>query len=287
VLQGEVGDCWFIGALSIIGGYDYFVRGDFNPTPDNLMEITDEEAMGMTKGLYPPMFHYLRKYGIYVIRFFKNYAWRYVIIDDRLPCYGADTEEPQLVFAKCKDRREYWVPLIEKAYAKLHHCYMALISGFIDDGLNDMTGLVSEKLRLKNKQGQFSIDKEMFWDVLVENRKNNTLMGCSITGQEIEHEVTIDGEKTGLLANHAYSILDVIQLPDGGDQKGIRLLRIRNPWGNTEWEGRWSDGSPELVQHLDVIKEYIKKTAAENPEYEIWDPIADDGTFLMQYRDWR
>jgi len=39
-----------------------------------------------------------------------------------------------------------WVPLIEKAYAKLHGCYESLISGFIDDALSDLTGFVAEKL---------------------------------------------------------------------------------------------------------------------------------------------
>jgi hypothetical protein len=64
-----------------------------------------------------------------------------------------------------------WVPLLEKAYAKLHGCYETLISGFIDDALNDLTGLVAEKLTLHNEQKIFphkSIgDKETFWRMLM------------------------------------------------------------------------------------------------------------------------
>lgn len=48
------------------------------------------------------MFHYLRKYGMYVIRFFKNYKWCYVIIDDRLPCQKKGYEGLKLVFARCR-----------------------------------------------------------------------------------------------------------------------------------------------------------------------------------------
>ncbi len=101
----------------------------------------------MGTGVYAPMFHYLRKHGMYIIRFFKNYKWRYVIIDDRLPCFDKYGVK-EVVFARCRSKNEFWVPIIEKAYAKIHNCYESLISGFIDDGLTDMTGLASEKIKL-------------------------------------------------------------------------------------------------------------------------------------------
>jgi calpain len=84
-----------------------------------------------------------RKNGLYVFRFFKDFEWRYVIVDDRLPC---STLNGLPVFGSCMNSHELWVPLIEKAYAKLHGCYETLISGFIDDALTDLTGLVAEKI---------------------------------------------------------------------------------------------------------------------------------------------
>lgn len=140
-------------------------------------------AFDLSKGVYPPIFHMYRRKGIYVLRFFKDFKWKYVIIDDRLPC-GKNNAQP--VFGKCKNLHELWVPLIEKAYAKLHGCYETLISGFIDDGLSDLTGLVAEKFQLHNPQGLFphkSIgDKERFWDYLMERIKENCMMGCSVSG---------------------------------------------------------------------------------------------------------
>jgi len=41
----------------------------------------------------------------------------------------------KLVFSNCKNPQEFWAPLIEKAYAKLHNCYQALNSGYVDNAL--------------------------------------------------------------------------------------------------------------------------------------------------------
>lgn len=50
---------------------------------------------------------------------------------------------------------------------------------------------------------------------------------------------------------HAYSLLSVYEEGD------LRLLKIRNPWGNYEWEGDYGDNSanwtPELEKKLGVV----------------------------------
>ena len=83
-----------------------------------------------------------------MFKFFKNFEWVYFMMDDKLPCYAGNIHNPQLVFASCHHKNEFWVPLLEKGYAKLHGNYNALIGGQLDDGLVDMTGRVSQKLKI-------------------------------------------------------------------------------------------------------------------------------------------
>jgi calpain len=263
VIQGYLGDCWFIGALSIIATNDEYLYNDININEIKNKSISDELAHKLTKGVYPKIFHFLEKFGMYVFRFFKNYQWVYVIIDDRIPCYSGDAQNPQIVFAKCHSRNEFWVPLIEKAYAKLHSNYWALVGGQLDDALVDMTGKVSEKLKVLTDKNLFNskelTSKEELWKRLNEDLKNKSMLGCSIKKiGNASGEGKVYGKNKdflGLFSGHAYGIMDLLDI---GNNK---ILRIRNPWGSenpVEWNGPWSDNSYELIQNLEVLNKTIK-----------------------------
>ena len=122
---------------------------EYNPN----MIIDKEIASLLSNGIYPPIFHKYREIGLYVIRLFKDFTWIYVIIDERVIVNKA-TGKP--VFGRCKSQHELWVSLIEKAYAKMHGCYENLISGYVDEGLQELTGFQPEKIVLKGaKNGLF------------------------------------------------------------------------------------------------------------------------------------
>lgn len=61
--------------------------------------------------------------------------------------------------------------------------------------------------------------------------------------------------------NHAYGLNDIMELEDPHNpEEPLRLLRLRNPWGKSEWLGAWSDNSEEMKEggvYREVILEYI------------------------------
>ena len=268
----------------------------------------------LSTGIYPPIFHSFRKKGIFCFRFFKNFKWRYVLVDNRLPCNKIynDNQIPTLLYGQCRARNEFWVPLIEKAYAKLHGSYRALVSGFIDDGLVDLTGLTSKKMVIDTEKLKTKQQADELWEILINNStlnfnegkqktsegkvvsakfytRNKTMMGCSVEskGNTVEMEVVLNNRHTGVLAGHAYSILDVFEIPKprGKKRKTSRLLRIRNPWGRKEWNGKWCDDSVETKKNKERIEQKLnEKYKGTNEKINL---SQEDGTFLMCFSDFR
>ena len=46
----------------------------------------------------------------------------------------------------------------------------------------------------------------------------------------------------GLAGDHAYSLLGGYIFKTSQGQ--AKVVKLRNPWGNFEWKGDWSDSSP-------------------------------------------
>jgi hypothetical protein len=65
-----------------------------------------------------------------------------VIVDDYLP---VNATTGNLIYGHCLDKKEMWVPLFEKAYAKLHGCYQSIESGTEGTAFLDLTGFPPEE----------------------------------------------------------------------------------------------------------------------------------------------
>ncbi len=70
---------------------------------------------------------------------------------------------------------------------------------------------------------------------------------------------------TGIVQGHAYSFLDAQEVD------GVRLVKLRNPWGGFEWKGPWNDDdTAHWTERFKKKLNFVK---------------ADDGCFWMEFGD--
>uniref|UniRef100_A0A4W5RXA0 Calpain 9 n=1 Tax=Hucho hucho TaxID=62062 RepID=A0A4W5RXA0_9TELE len=197
--------------------------------------------------------------GIFHFQFWQHNRWLDVVVDDRLPAV-----RNRLVLLHSASNNEFWSALLEKAYAKLNGSYESLKGGSTLEAMEDFTGGVGETYETKSAPTDlFNIMKKAY--------DRGSMMGCSI-------DITSSAESeaqtaSGLVKGHAYSITGLEEVNYRG--KKVKLIRIRNPWGQVEWNGAWSDESREW----NVIDSSEKKRIFQNS--------MDDGEFWMEFEDFK
>ena len=144
--------------------------------------------------------------GFSAFQFFKNGKWEQVLIDTRIP-YNKETKTP--LYARCTDPTEFWVPLMEKAYARLHSCYETIHGGSMSQAMVDLTGGISEKLYLEAPECKEMIENGQLWKDLRKWRQQKFLLGCSKSVKDEDGNQEEENLNSGIIQNHAYGIEDV------------------------------------------------------------------------------
>ncbi|KAK7904863.1 hypothetical protein WMY93_017470 [Mugilogobius chulae] len=179
--------------------------------------------------------------GLFHFRFWRFGRWVDVVIDDKLP-----TINGRLIFVHSKDPTEFWPALLEKAYAKVCGSYSDMNSGTPAEALVDFTGGVHICVELSSPP----LD---LWELMCRAGQSKSLMGC--------------GTPQG---GHAYAVTGVKEVMSRGQP--VKVVRLWNPWGNGEWKGDWSDGSP------------LWQTVSPQ-ERDLCLAVVDDGEFWMPLED--
>ena len=203
IIQGGLGDCYFLSAVASICKYPELIERLFF-----IKAKSNEHCYGC----------YYRINGI----------WKLVLVDDYIPCYG--TWGKNFAFTSAHGN-ELWVILLEKAWAKLNGCYARVIGGEAHEIFLMITNAYSEKIKIKRGQEQ------EIWNKLCEGEKKGYIMTAGTSGDTYN----LDIEENGLVPGHAYTIVSVREFQTS--YGNVRLVNMRNPWGNGEWSGEWCDSS--------------------------------------------
>eukprot|EP00727_Mastigamoeba_balamuthi_P013688 m51a1_g8942 hypothetical protein (4167) ;mRNA; r:947139-967770 len=179
--QGGLGTCYLLGPLASLTARPDLIRRMF---------VAHDVAV-----------------GIYAIAFYLNLQWRWVVVDDYIPCNALGHP----LYAFCKKKRKLWnINGGVEAYAMV-----------------DLLGTASTRVDVAGA------DPEALWRRLSAWLGAGDVLSCSIAPAEPGAPPRDD---RGLLAGHSHCVARAV------DAGGTRLVEVFNPHGSQAWAGRWSAG---------------------------------------------
>jgi len=279
VLQGALGDCWLLASMAALAEHPGAINNIF-----------------LTKELNPRGKYYLRLFDP------KEGKWKTIVVDDHVPCKRSTRGAPDGI-ARGQDGcpmtlyshphdNEIWVMLLEKAVAKLCGNYHTIEGGFTEWGIHCLTGGPGWRYTCRKLPDGTGYEFPRA-DLIFDRDEKGIVMSTRGTGENrseaeffklLQHYhrngavlccggVRNGGDAKGLVKGHAYSILQAKQARKSlTSTEYFWLLQIRNPWGDGEWTGDWSDQSGKWQEYPKVREEV---------QYQ----NLDDGTFWMVWED--
>ncbi|XP_028926069.1 calpain-10 isoform X1 [Ornithorhynchus anatinus] len=269
VKQGILGDCWFLCACAALQKSKHLLDQVIVPGQPSW---SDQAYRGR-----------------FTCRVWRFGQWTEVTVDDRLPCLGG-----RLCFSQCQAEDVFWLPLLEKAYAKLHGSYEHLWAGQVADALVDLTGGLAERWTLKETgrsgekpSGRSSSEKTVFQRLL--HLKDQCVISCSVLSSR--------QGASDLGEFHAFIVSDVRDVcSDSGGR--LLLLRIQNPWGRRCWQGAWREGgegwnrldsklASELLSMVQEGEFWVEEEefVREFDEVTVGYPVTEEGCLQSLYSE--
>ncbi|KAF7996626.1 hypothetical protein HCN44_002272 [Aphidius gifuensis] len=245
VRQRSLGDCWFLAGLLNLKYHE------------NLFNfIVPSNDQSFEKDKYAGMFHF---------RFWQVGKWVDIVIDDRLY-----TLSKFLWYTALKDSNEFWVPLIEKAYAKLNYrSYKNIDGGFASRAMQDLSGCISEVYLVERKH-------ETLFEMIYNAKIRKTMMTC---GSYNEKTMKKKKKKNSLkiVLGHYYAItaVKIIKKKKKTVDHEFKLIRINNPHGD----------KASICYSDEIKKIYTESNKFDQVTMESELPIQVDGESWILYED--
>lgn len=234
--QGAIGDCYFVSTIASLADYPSQIYNKFKN-------------------------YSVSKNGCYEIALFIEGEWNIVIVDDLIPLRKV---YDKYYNAFVESKRNLWPILLEKAWAKVNGGYDKIDAGYPSDSFTVLTGVPSKDLEFLN------VDKDEVWkQLLIYKKQGNLICANSFTSRKMANETF--QKLNGLIEGHAYTLLGAYETDDDKSANTkLKLVKLRNPWGNKEWKGKMSDND----------EEFWTKDRLKGLSYTI---IKDDGVFFIEY----
>ncbi|XP_044001581.1 calpain-A-like [Aphidius gifuensis] len=202
-----------------------------------------------------------------LIRFWQAGEWVDIVIDDRIYTTGWWFRKSPL-YTTLKSSSEFWVPLIEKAYAKLNYrSYNSLEGGFALQAMQDLSGCIPEFYFVEMKH-------ETLFEIIYDAKSRQTMIGCGTYDEETWKKMKRENSLK-ISLKHAYAITAVKIVKEETDASEFKLIRIQDP-----------HGVKASICYSDKIKKiYTKSNKFDQVTMESELPIQVDGESWILYED--
>ncbi|KAG5506487.1 hypothetical protein JKF63_05990 [Porcisia hertigi] len=256
---GDLGDSWVVGAMAALAEHTHLLLRMFRHPFSSQKGVAEQRL------------------GAYRVTLNVRGWWRSVIVDDYFPLTEGCS---YMKYAHSRrDVRELWVPLLEKAYAKVSGGYSRIVVGDPLVALRDFTGWpcahydlsffsdiadasasFASRLMRYDRHGfqiilytapRFDMDATV---VQTDECISSAEMSLPSVVEASGHGTSTGaGAGQGLLAGMVYPVVRILQFSTKPFCAELTLFQVRNPWGDVAaWKGRWRCGSPLWVEQPKV-----------------------------------
>jgi hypothetical protein len=289
IIQGSLGDCWFVSAISGICTRPELIEACFPGCNGELSEDNQYTVrLYDLDGIYGECLEPVD-----------------ITVNDHIPVrpYYSNNPAKLAPALATPTEGEIYVVLLEKAFAKMYEGkFTSLQGGWTFLGYTYLCGcpvhldivVEADKMELKtvdvmagqvgrthcNPEEQGPTTSDEAWAYVMDGFfKYGALLSCTWDGVGLEAVA-----ETGLVFHPAYTVTRVIETSDGH-----RLLQCRNPWGNKKEWGmndpdfcKWCDHSPLWEEFPDAAEECgFTGPRADGLFWMSWEMFIDHGKSLV------
>ena len=197
VVQGELGDCYFLSVLAALA-----------EEPNIINKLVDPKEKGNN--------------GFFTANVIIHGEPVKIIVDDAFPV----ANDSKLAFAGINEQSgNIWPLVLEKAWAKCNRSYEDIIPGNSADAFEFLTPAPY------NTYYHNAETRPTLFDTITQANKNGYVVLADITETAETNLETLS--KLGLITNHAYTVINsaVLKKSNGAE---IKLLKMKNMWGTNE-----------------------------------------------------
>ena len=184
VIQGSLGDCYFLCALCSFAEFPELAKSLFSSTtinPNGIFECS--------------LYFHGNKFQICIDDYFP---FREIYYKDK----SIEPSKPKLEFASFNSRcKNLWVAILEKCWAKVHGSYYGIAKGLVSDAFEVLLPCPIETY-------PHHLYADQLWNIIKTCDESKYLICADIADDESDPMFAKKYDSMGLVTNHAYTLLE-------------------------------------------------------------------------------